>query len=101
MTSYFSALVDCLSTKSPIQNIYIKKVEKKKMFDYDKDELWNTVIKTYPPSARSGPMIRRSSWPSGSTAAISRPASTANSDDHDFACDWVVSCMSALEIAVL
>ena len=37
-----------LSTKSPIQNIYIKKVEKKKMFGYDNDELWNTVIKTYP-----------------------------------------------------
>ena len=37
-----------LSTKSPIENIYIKKVEKKKMFGYDKDELWNTVIKTYP-----------------------------------------------------
>jgi branched-chain amino acid transport system substrate-binding protein len=36
------------ATKSPIQNIYIKKVEKKKMFGYDKDELWNTVIKTYP-----------------------------------------------------
>jgi len=35
-------------TKSPIQNIYIKKVEKKKMFGYDKEELWNTVIKTYP-----------------------------------------------------
>ena len=37
-----------LATKSPIQNIYMKKVEKKKMFGYDKDELWNTVIKTYP-----------------------------------------------------
>jgi len=37
-----------LATKSPVQNIYIKKVEKKKMFGYDKDELWNTVIKTYP-----------------------------------------------------
>jgi branched-chain amino acid transport system substrate-binding protein len=36
------------STKSPIQNIYIKKVEKKKMFGYETDELWNTVIKTYP-----------------------------------------------------
>ena len=36
------------ATKSPIQDIYIKKVEKKKMFGYDKDELWNTVIKTYP-----------------------------------------------------
>ena len=34
--------------RNPMQNIYIKKVEKKKMFGYDKDELWNTVIKTYP-----------------------------------------------------
>ncbi|HEY5378091.1 MAG TPA: ABC transporter substrate-binding protein [Pseudolabrys sp.] len=34
--------------RNPIQNIYIKKVEKKKMFGYPKDELWNTVIKTYP-----------------------------------------------------
>jgi branched-chain amino acid transport system substrate-binding protein len=33
--------------RNPVQNIYIKKVEKKKMFGYDKDELWNTVIKTY------------------------------------------------------
>lgn len=34
--------------RNPIQNIYIKKVEKKKIFGYDKAELWNTVIKTYP-----------------------------------------------------
>jgi branched-chain amino acid transport system substrate-binding protein len=34
--------------RNPIQNIYIKKVEKKKMFGYDKEELWNTVLKTYP-----------------------------------------------------
>jgi branched-chain amino acid transport system substrate-binding protein len=34
--------------RNPVQNIYIKKVEKKKLFGYDKDELWNTVIKTYP-----------------------------------------------------
>ena len=34
--------------RNPIENIYIKKVEKKKMFGYQKDELWNTVIKTYP-----------------------------------------------------
>jgi branched-chain amino acid transport system substrate-binding protein len=33
--------------RNPIQNIYIKKVEKKKMFGYDKEELWNVVIKTY------------------------------------------------------
>jgi branched-chain amino acid transport system substrate-binding protein len=34
--------------RNPIENVYIKKVEKKKMFGYGKDELWNTVIKTYP-----------------------------------------------------
>jgi branched-chain amino acid transport system substrate-binding protein len=34
--------------RNPVQNIYVKKVEKKKMFGYDKDELWDTVIKTYP-----------------------------------------------------
>jgi branched-chain amino acid transport system substrate-binding protein len=33
---------------NPVQNIYIKKVEKKKMFGYAKAELWNTVVKTYP-----------------------------------------------------
>jgi branched-chain amino acid transport system substrate-binding protein len=34
--------------RNPIQNVYIKKVEKKPLFGYDKPELWNTVIKTYP-----------------------------------------------------
>jgi branched-chain amino acid transport system substrate-binding protein len=34
--------------RNPVQNVYIKKVEKKQMFGYDKAELWNTVIKTYP-----------------------------------------------------
>ena len=34
--------------RNPVQNIYIRKVEKKKMHGYDKEELWNTVIKTYP-----------------------------------------------------
>jgi branched-chain amino acid transport system substrate-binding protein len=34
--------------RNPVQNVYIKKVEKKKMFGYDKAELWNAVIKTYP-----------------------------------------------------
>jgi branched-chain amino acid transport system substrate-binding protein len=34
--------------RNPVENIYIKKVEKKKMMGYDKDELWNVVIKTYP-----------------------------------------------------
>ena len=34
--------------QTAVNNIYIKKVEKKKMFGYDKEELWNTVIKIYP-----------------------------------------------------
>jgi branched-chain amino acid transport system substrate-binding protein len=34
--------------RNPVQNIYIKKVEKRKLFGYDKAELWNVVIKTYP-----------------------------------------------------
>jgi branched-chain amino acid transport system substrate-binding protein len=36
------------SMRNPVQNIYVKRVEKKKMFGYGQDELWNTVIKTYP-----------------------------------------------------
>ena len=34
--------------RNPVQNIYVKKVEKKKMFGYPQEELWNTVTKTYP-----------------------------------------------------
>jgi branched-chain amino acid transport system substrate-binding protein len=34
--------------RNPIENVYIKKVTKMKMFGYDKDELWNKVVKTYP-----------------------------------------------------
>jgi branched-chain amino acid transport system substrate-binding protein len=40
--------------RNPVQNIYIKKVEKKKMFGYPNDELWNTVIKTYPNVSQFG-----------------------------------------------
>jgi len=40
--------------RNPVQNIYVKKVEKKKMFGYPKDELWNTVIKTYPNVSQFG-----------------------------------------------
>jgi len=40
--------VELDENRNPIENVYIKKVEKKKNFGYDKDELWNTVIKTYP-----------------------------------------------------
>jgi branched-chain amino acid transport system substrate-binding protein len=35
-------------TNTVVGPIYIKKVERKKMFGYPKAELWNTVIKTYP-----------------------------------------------------
>ncbi|HEY7243662.1 MAG TPA: ABC transporter substrate-binding protein [Xanthobacteraceae bacterium] len=45
--------------RNPVQNIYIKKVEKKKMFGYDKDELWNTVIKTYPNVSQFGQFDRQ------------------------------------------
>jgi branched-chain amino acid transport system substrate-binding protein len=34
--------------RNPVQNIYIRKIEKKKMFGFPNAELWNTVIKTYP-----------------------------------------------------
>ncbi|MBI3042667.1 MAG: ABC transporter substrate-binding protein [Betaproteobacteria bacterium] len=34
--------------KNPVHNVYIRKVERKKLHGYDKDELWNSVIKTYP-----------------------------------------------------
>ena len=34
--------------RNPVHNVYIRKVEKKKLHGYGKDELWNTVIKTYP-----------------------------------------------------
>ena len=32
---------------NPVHNIYIRKVERKKMFGYAEAELWNTVVKTY------------------------------------------------------
>jgi branched-chain amino acid transport system substrate-binding protein len=32
---------------NPVQNVYIRKVEKKKLFGYPNEELWNTVAKTY------------------------------------------------------
>jgi branched-chain amino acid transport system substrate-binding protein len=32
---------------NPVHNIYIRKVEKKKLFGYPDEELWNTVVKTY------------------------------------------------------
>jgi branched-chain amino acid transport system substrate-binding protein len=34
--------------RNVVQNIYIRKVERKKMFGYPNAELWNVVIKTYP-----------------------------------------------------
>jgi branched-chain amino acid transport system substrate-binding protein len=32
---------------NPIQNIYVRQVEKKPLFGYPEAELWNTVVKTY------------------------------------------------------
>jgi branched-chain amino acid transport system substrate-binding protein len=34
--------------RNPVHNVYIRIVRKKKEHGYDKDELWNTVVKTYP-----------------------------------------------------
>ena len=34
--------------RNPVQNVYIRKVEKKKMFGFPDAELWNVVVKTYP-----------------------------------------------------
>ena len=34
--------------RNPVQNVYIRKVEKTKLFGYPDAELWNVVIKTYP-----------------------------------------------------
>ncbi len=51
--------------RNPVQNIYIKKVEKKKMFGYPKEELWNTVIKTYPAVSQY--------WTYGKTKFLAQP----------------------------
>jgi branched-chain amino acid transport system substrate-binding protein len=51
--------------RNPVHNIYIKKVEKKPMFGYDKPELWNTVIKTYPNVSQF--------WTYGKTAFLKQP----------------------------
>jgi branched-chain amino acid transport system substrate-binding protein len=40
--------------RNPVQNIYVKKVEKKKLFGYPNAELWNVVIKTYPHVSQFG-----------------------------------------------
>jgi branched-chain amino acid transport system substrate-binding protein len=34
--------------RNPVQNVYIRQVERKRMFGYRKRELWNSVITTYP-----------------------------------------------------
>jgi len=40
--------------RNPVQDIYIKKVTKKKMFGYPKEELWNVIVKTYPQVSQFG-----------------------------------------------
>lgn len=52
--------------RNPIQNIYITKVEKKRMLGGDKAELWNSVIKTYP--------AVRQFWTYGKDAFLKQPA---------------------------
>ena len=37
---------------SPVQTIYIRKVERKQMFGYPNAELWNTIVKTYPKTSQ-------------------------------------------------
>jgi branched-chain amino acid transport system substrate-binding protein len=34
--------------RNPVENIYIRKIEKTTLFGDSKPELWNVVIKTYP-----------------------------------------------------
>jgi branched-chain amino acid transport system substrate-binding protein len=34
--------------RNPVENIYIRKVEKTTLFGDKKPQLWNVVIKTYP-----------------------------------------------------
>jgi len=51
--------------RNPVQNIYIKKVEKKQLFGYDKPELWNTIIKTYPAVSQF--------WTYGKAAFLKQP----------------------------
>ena len=66
--------------RNPVQNIYIKKVEKKKMFGYDKDELWNTVIKTYPNVNQFGQFNKDEFLKhAGLQPRLSRPANSATS----------------------
>jgi branched-chain amino acid transport system substrate-binding protein len=56
--------------RNPVQNVYIKKVEKKKMFGYPKAELWNTVIKTYPHVSQF--------WTYGEKAFLAQPVYSRN-----------------------
>ena len=51
--------------RNPVENVYIKKVEKKKMFGYPNAELWNTVIKTYPHVSQF--------WTYGKAAFLAQP----------------------------
>jgi len=40
--------------RNPVQNIYVKEVERTKLFGYPDEELWNVVIKTYPNVSQFG-----------------------------------------------
>ncbi|HTT80945.1 MAG TPA: ABC transporter substrate-binding protein [Stellaceae bacterium] len=56
--------------RNPVQNIYIRKVEKTKMFGYPKAELWNVVIKTYPHVSQF--------WTFNKTAYLKEPVYSRN-----------------------
>ena len=66
------------------------------MFGYENDELWNTVIKTYPArrhvlDLRQGEVLGSAGLQPGFPAL--QVLRIATSDD----CDWAYSCTSALD----
>ena len=69
------------ATKSPIQNIYIKKVEKRKCSATTTTSSGTRLLRLIRPSARSGTTTSRNSWRSRSTAAISRRVNSASETD--------------------
>jgi branched-chain amino acid transport system substrate-binding protein len=56
--------------RNVVQNIYIKKVEKTKLFGYSKPELWDVVIKTYPKVSQF--------WTFGKAAFLKQPVYSRN-----------------------
>lgn len=57
-------------SRNVVQNIYIKKVEKTKLFGYGKPELWDVVVKTYPKVSQF--------WTYGRDAFLKQPLYSRN-----------------------